>query len=299
MHVRSDIPNAKVKVYDTVYELPAKVRLQRSREKLQMTLLADTLVRTYTIRPSVSPTFLYLNLVGMQLAPLNYAVDYTNDKRFYYGRKLGLNMRDSVFEIDTPIRKRCSGFASRKYERNAGDWRINVSVPYINTFLMRPKGIGTVKNTGFWGLSLGADYFYRPHKFLNARVAAATDFFVPFPAAVSQDDISEDMTTMFAEVSDNFKFGRLSLGYGLNYSSNKWSYSDTSDPENSISLSRRSNAFGISANAYFQLSKSFYAGCLYRPTLLRISPIAEVRYEHLISVEAMFKIPTSKKSSKK
>jgi len=291
MHVRSDIPNAKAKVYDSIYTLPTKIEVRRSKENLDITLIADTLTRTYTVRPSVSPTFLYLNLVGMHFAPLNYAVDFTNDKRFYYGRKHKLNAKDTTFLIDTPIRKTWSGFASTKYPRKKGDWRINVSIPYINTFSFSPKDFGTKNNTGFWGISLGADYFYKPDKFLNARIATAIDFFVPVPAAVSQDDIREDLKTRFIEFTDNFKFGRISLGYGLNYSLNTWKYTDESDADDVIRIRRQSGGLGISGNAYVQISRSFYLGAFYRPTLLRVSPKTELKYEHLISVELMFKIP--------
>lgn len=290
----SDLENANVKIYDSIYSLPNKVKVIRSDEDLSVTLFSDSLALDYKIKASPNSTFLYLNLVGMQASPINYAVDFTNKKRFYYGKKVHLDSKDTLRIIEPPIRKFWTEYFAKKYEKKQGNINLIVSIPYVNGFNFEPENYGTKVNTGFWGISAGAEYFYRNDKYLSLKVVGATDFFVPIPAAVTSGDVREDMSTIYVNFTDNFKFGRLNFGYGLNYSVNNWKYTNETDRDNLIKIKRRNQSFGLTANAYYQFNKYLFVGVVYRPTFWEIKPHSEFEYEHLISLDFMVKIPLKK-----
>ena len=104
--VTSDLEHAQVKVADSIYMLPAKIKLERSNKELDITLISEELNIDYKVKPSPDPVFLYVNLSGTLFAPLNYAVDFTNHKRFYYGKKIHLDSKDTLREIVPKVRKK-------------------------------------------------------------------------------------------------------------------------------------------------------------------------------------------------
>jgi len=60
MEVRS-ATYTKVKVYDSVFTLPAKVKVNRSKEALPMVFISDTISKNHLIKASLSSKFLYGN----------------------------------------------------------------------------------------------------------------------------------------------------------------------------------------------------------------------------------------------
>ena len=52
------------------------------------------------------------------------------------------------------------------------------------SFRLIPENEGTKSNTGFWGLTVGLDYFYSKNQFISSGISGVSDFFVPFPTAV-------------------------------------------------------------------------------------------------------------------
>lgn len=293
--ITSNLSNVKVKVYDSIYKLPKKIKVTRSKEDLELKLISDTLIYDYRVKSSPNPTFLFWNLIGMHLSPVNYAVDFTNQKRFYYGESIYLNTNDTTRIIEPPIRKLWSEYFGKKYPRHKNDINLTLSVPYINGFNFEPNNVGTKVNTGFWGISAGLEYFYQDDKYISLKFVGATDIFVPVPAAVTYSDVRENLSTTYIDLTDNFKFGRLNLGYGLNYSVNNYRFIDETDPNNYIEFKKKNQSFGLTANTYFQFGKSFFLGVVYRPTFFRINPTMDLNYEHLISVDFAFKIPLRRK----
>ncbi|MCX7552237.1 hypothetical protein [Xanthomarina sp. F2636L] len=295
LSISSNEKNAKVKVYDSIYDLPNKVKVIRSNLDLDLILITDTLNIDYKIKSSPNPTFLYLNLVGMQMAPLNYAVDFTNKKRFYYGKNAYLNSKDSLRIIEPPVSKFYTDFFAETYPKNKNDINLVFSIPYVNGFYFKPQGYGTKSNTGFFGISAGIEYFYKSNKYFNFNTTASTDFLAPVPAPVHYDSAYDKMNSIYFSLTDNFKIKRFSIGYGLNYSINNWTYIDDSDIENEIEIKRKNKSIGLTADVYFQFGKSFFVGLIYRPTFYNLKPKAEFEYEHLISLDFAFKIPLRKK----
>ncbi|WP_298515446.1 hypothetical protein [uncultured Kordia sp.] len=294
LKVTSDLENAKVKTKDSIYELPSYIKVERSKNDLNLTLVSDTLSLDYAVKSSPHQTFVFWNLIGTIVAPLYYAIDLTNDKRFHYGDHVYLNSKDTIRVLKPPFLKSWKDFFAEKHPRSKGDFNVSISIPYVNSFSYNLDGFGNRSSTGFFGASAGLEYFYKSNKYIGVKYAGAIDFFVPIPVSPG-GETRERFSTTFFEVTDNFKFGRLNVGYGLNYTHNTWRFKEEIDTENEFDVIRKSKSFGITANTYFQLGRSFFIGVIYRPTFYTIKPTTGFQYEHLISLDFAWKIPLRKK----
>lgn len=294
LNVSSDQRNSQVQIHDSVYSLPAKVEVKRSKHDLKMLLISDSSKVDFVVRSAPNPTFLYWNLIGFYTCPIFYGVDLTNSKRFYYGKSVYLNTRDTVRFLNPPTRQFWNDFFSEKHNGNRKDFNLTLSIPYVNGFNFEPEDFGTKVNTGYWGLSVGLEYFYRADQYMKLKFVAASDFWVPVPAAVTPADVRESLHTSYGEITNNWRFGKIDLGLGLNYCRNNWTYIDETDIDNSIVIRRRRQSLGLTANSYLQVSKVFFIGLVYRPTFVEVHPSFGYQYEHLISLDFEFKIPLNK-----
>ncbi len=82
--ITSDVPNAKAEILGGTYDLPAVIKVRRSREDLNIKLIADNSERNDVVKASPNGTFLYVNWICWPILPIMYGVDFTNQKRFYY-----------------------------------------------------------------------------------------------------------------------------------------------------------------------------------------------------------------------
>jgi len=294
LKVTSDLKDAKVKTNDSIYELPNYIKVERSKNDLNLTLVSDTLSLDYTVKASLHQTFLFWNLLGTIAAPLYYAIDFTNDKRFHYGDHVYLNSKDTVRVLSPPLIKSWKDFIDEKHPRSKNDINLSISIPYVNSFNFNLEDYGSRSNTGFLGIAAGLEYFYKSNKYIGVKYASAIDFFVPIPVSPG-GEVRERFGTTFFEITDNFKFGRLNVGYGINYATNNWRFTEGIDTENEFKITRKSKSLGITVNSYFQLGRSFFIGIMYRPTFYTIKPTTGFQYEHLISLDFTWKIPLRKK----
>jgi hypothetical protein len=96
------------------------------------------------------------------------------------------------------------------------------------------------------------------------------------------------MYSVYGSFTHNFKVNRFNLGYGINESINSWNLRDTGGTTESIT--KTSSSLGITTSLYYQVGKHFFTGLIYRPSLLRLDPKFELKYEHLLSVDFGWKI---------
>jgi hypothetical protein len=278
------------------YSLPAIVKVKRSSEDLGIKLISDETILNFNIKPSPTPTFLFGNLFWVTASPAAYLIDLTNQKRFYFGKNIFLSKYDSNRTIiPAPLGSIKSYFAKR-YPRKAGDIILTLSLPHANSFYLKPENEIPKSNTGFWGISGGLEYYYKANKYLSFNANAVSDFFVPVPAAVDIQGKYELMTSVYLGLTINKMVHRFSYGYGINYSKNSWKYEDRYGAPAIIteSIIKSSQSIGITINGYHQISKSFFVGLIYRPNLLRTAPALEFNYEHVISLDFMWKIKLTK-----
>lgn len=298
VEIYSNESNSKAQILDSTYDLPTKINLKRSKNDLDIQLILDTSKISFIVKTSPNPAFLYGNLLWMQVSPAAYLIDFTNQKRFYYGKSIYLDINDSNRIIRPSVSKFYYEYFSKIYPSNKGQINIVLSLPWINSFYFQPQNESSKSNTGFWGISFGLEYFYKEYKYISLNANAVSDFFVPVPAAVDISGEYEMMSSTYLSITDNFKFKRFSVGYGINYSKNIWDfrYYDRFDPPPPTRdpIKRKSESIGLTLNGYHQFGKHFHLGLIYRPTFLMVNPEVKFKYEHLISLDFAWKFRLKK-----
>ena len=296
--VTTDVPNAKAEILDSIYNLPAEFRIQRSKHDLEIKLIGDSVEKEYLVKASPNGAFLYGNLLWMQVSPATYLIDFTNQKRFYYGKSIFLNSSDTLKVIRPKISKGYYDYWTKSFPTNKRQINFTYSLPWVNSFYLQPSQETAKANTGFWGISAGLEYYYKENKFLSLNGSAVMDFFIPFPAAVDFSGEVENMYSVYTSLTDNYRFRRFTVGYGLNFSKNTWKlvYHDRFDPPPATRepATKSSNSLGFTIDGYHQIGKRFHIGLIYRPTLLNVYPDIDFKYEHLISLDFKWKFRLKK-----
>lgn len=300
--IYSNKPNSKAIVNDSIYNLPAKVTVARSKDDLKVKLITDSITKDYTVKSSPNAAFVYGNLLWMQLLPAAYAIDLNTQKRFYYGHKLELNDSDTIDTIVPRLAKGYINYFSKTYPTQKGEFYFTASVPFANHFLIRPHDEPHKAVGGFFGIAAGFEYFYKDNKFIELKGSYAIDFELPFPAPIDHWSSYERVRATTITLTDNIKFRRFTLGYGLNYTNYSWEIvnddyeapfpvpggSDTEDLR--APVKKKTHAFGFTLNGYHQITKGFFAGIVYSPTFLTTFPSTKRQYQHLIGFDLVYKL---------
>lgn len=179
-----------------------------------------------------------------------------------------------------------------KQDSSKGQIFIHLSLPYLNSFHFSPVGEGVKNNAGFIGFSIGVDYFYKANQYVHLSFSQVQDFFFPI-VFVPRGDEYESMTANVLSLTNNNRLKRFSVGYGLMFSRNRWEVRNISWDKNSSSrkpVAKDNNVMGLSLSAYYQLTRHFHVGFIYRPTLMRLNHAPAFNYEHAISIDAAWKI---------
>lgn len=267
---------------DTIRTLDNKANLSVERKRKPLIIIAttDSLTKTLQVGPGNSFTYwcnIFFNYgIGM-------LVDRKNPKRYSYPQRIHVNSADTL-----PVYYRYG------QSNNRGELHLHLSLPHINSFRLNPEDEGTKSNTGFWGLAIGLDYYHAKTQFLNLGLSGVSDFFVPFPAAVDISGEYELMSSRYTSLSNNHRFRRFIIGYGLSYARNTWDfrYYDRFQPPPSTRdpVKKSSNALGLIFTTYFQFGEQFHMGAVYRPTFYSLYRTDVFLYEHLISIDLAWKI---------
>ncbi len=272
--------------HDTINTNHNKVffKVKRKKEPIKITASTDSCTKTITVKPKNS--FAYWSNIICNYG-IGMLVDRKNPKRYSYPSRIYINSTDTI---------------SRYYRYRQGDNKgalyLHISLPHINAFNLTPEKEAAKINTGFWGLTLGLDYYHSKNQSLNVGISGVSDFFVPFPAAVDISGEYELMSSRYIGVSNNHRLGRFCIGYGLSYAKNTWDfrYYDrfSAPPPTREPIKRSHHAFGFIFPTYFQLGKYFNIGAVYRPTFYRPNVTEKFKYEHLISIDFAWKIRLTK-----
>ncbi|WP_338759223.1 hypothetical protein WAF17_11330 [Bernardetia sp. ABR2-2B] len=104
----------------------------------------------------------------------------------------------------------------------------------------------------------------------------------------------ETLFSYYVSTTDNIIHNRFTYGYGINYSVNHWGewYRDVgliNLPTIDITDYKNKN-LGITLNTYYRIGKTLNIGVIYRPSLLNLSDGFKPIYEHLLSLEANWRI---------
>ncbi len=293
-YVHSNEGNSKIIYNDTIYDLPDTISLKRSKNNLNITLLGDSITRDYTIKPTLTDAFLIYNLIWNYAAPVAYIIDLQTPKRFYYGHQLFFDTNDTSSVIIPEYRKSFEDYFYTPHPTKRNQFNLFISFPHINSFHLKPQGEEPKINTGFWGISLGLEYFYRANKYFTINVNSVSDFYVPIPASPNIEGPYEAMNSAYISVSDNFKFNRFTFGYGLCTAYNLWAvrdgtYMDIGRKRFKKNISKSHYSLGVVVNGYHRIIEDLYFGIIYRPTLLNLQYPDRLRYEYLVSISLGWK----------
>ncbi len=294
LEVKSD-KVSKIKYQDSTYNLPTEIEVYRSKKPLKLVYMTDSIKKKIEVKRILHPNFIYGNIL---FYGYGYPIDLLNPKRFYYGKTLIINPKDSVKVIREPlfdspkqIGKNVLNHLTKEYPTKKDQFDFTFSFPIASNFEMRPLNEGTKKSVGF-GISLGADYYYKKNKYLSLTFSAFAD---KLKLTSYYDDLPFDNERIFSQnisLTDNFKINRFSLGYGLNFSENGWQYVKSKEFESFYEtkyIKKYNYNLGFTFNGYYQLFECFYVGLNYRPTIFQIYPTKKVLYQHVLGLDCQFK----------
>lgn len=262
------------------YKDKAIITTERNNRPIKIKASTDSLSKELIIYPRKSAMYwtnIFCNYgIGM-------LVDMNSQKKYSYPTRIYINSADTV-----------GRYYKYPPSNNKGDVKLHISVPYINSFYMKPQKETSKSNTGFWGITAGLDYYHTKNQFLNVGVSSASDFFVPVPAAIDISGEFELMNSIFFTLSNNYKIKQFSLGYGLSFARNIWDFRFydrfSPKPPSRDPVKKTHTAVGFIFPTYYQFGEMFNVGVIYRPTIFRPSLANKFSYEHLISVDFAYKI---------
>lgn len=297
---------------DTI-ELPAhqitRISLERSRNQKYMVLSSDSArFDTVVLRPRWSTAY-YFNMLSTY--GIGFIIDGRKPKNWMYEPYIRLTNR---WILDNSPERLL--FHNRYAGKNAVNLRI--SLPHINQFyLSSDVNNATRAKGGFWGLSVGLDYFYKDWTFVNISGSHITNFFIPIPAAVSLNGTHDNMYSLYGSVSNNHMInkGRFSIGYGIAYGQERWNTvhnktwgtgenmdEETDDTPNDAvvgettsppNVYRKSTSLGLVLPLYYYTRRSFYMGVVYRPMFVQFAKSTRFRYQHTASLDFGWRIRLS------
>lgn len=289
LKIYSNEVNTKVQVKNNIYDLPVEIKVKRSKNDLPIKLISNTETKDYILKPSLNPEFVFGNLIWTGLSPAAYLIDLTNQKRFYYGKFIYLNASDTTRIITTPLSKRYNKYLSRSYPTYRGQLYLITAYPWVNNFIMQPEDELIKNNTGFMGVSISLEYFYKDTKSVAITTNAVSDFFIPFPAAVDFGGVQEFMHSIYLGLTNNWKYNNFRLGSGINFSKNIWKRRsfelEELPPTPQDNVTEINYSTGVIFNGYYQIKESVFIGLIYRPNFIKVYPKTKFEYEHLISLE--------------
>jgi len=162
---------------------------------------------------------------------------------------------------------------------------LHLSQPQFNFLRIMPENEDVKGSRGIFGGSIGLDYHHSYNQFIHFEVSAFSNSGIILPPPNDEDMMSSGGINL----SNNHKFGRFSLGYGLSYSEYTWgkySWFFVVIPKDTKSH----NAFGLVFPAYFHAAKFLNIGVVYKPTFYRPNISKKFSYEHLVSIDFAWKI---------
>lgn len=246
----------------------------RSGKPLLVRLQADSSKKTIVLHPTNSAAY-WLNLGTT--AGIGMLVERKRPKRYGYPRLNYLTLEDTVV-------KRYYVAPQRKGTINLG-----LSVAFTTIFDVQSPA-GKYRTGGIGGLEAGLEYFYRDNRYVSLYAGAGTtvpigEYFGPGYREVPH--------TFFASLRNNHVAGSFDLGYGVNIASLGWKKVTLGDTIN-LDQTVRNNGIGLSLSAQYRLQKYFKLGLLYQPNLVSFGGAGTGKYQHYISLNAMWKIPLRK-----
>lgn len=188
------------------------------------------------------------------------------------------------------------GIYGQRRAYDPGEIRLKLGLPYVNSFTLNPQNETRKTQTGWVGLELGLEYQYSENSFVNleSSINGAAEAFGLMDIVGEFDQFA----TLSINLSQNNTIGRVTIGYGLSYAWNTWVYTRTFVPDSIAPtrdlVVRDSQNLGLILNSYYRLGKTAHIGLIYRPYFLKVVPDTKFDYEHIISLDIMWRFRIKK-----
>lgn len=278
-----------IKVKDSIYELPVQLNLPRAKEDLKVVMMTDSTDLNYTIKSQLDNKFIALNLTGLIFAPVNYAVDLTNHRRFEYPRIVYLDpmMADGMPLIEEQMPKRINKYMGYKPNTKKGEiYFYGTFTPYSYMSLDIPDVDDRQEGIGSGLGEIGFSYYYSNTSYLSVGAGLNTTIRI---LPILNDFILYAYTIKLA----NFhQINRLNVGYGV-----FWARNQRSEDVEVIGHGDKDyvkinshNTVGLVAAANVEVLKNFHIGLSYKPSLYRVSAPKGHVNNHLLSLELTYKL---------
>jgi hypothetical protein len=170
---------------------------------------------------------------------------------------------------------------------------LRLSLPHVNSFLLRPVGEPDTKvNTGFWGLGIGMLFRHSQTQYVGVTASIVFDIPAPVPAPIDFEGEYELMNAYALDLTNRHVRGRFSLGYGISWNSREWKLENYDEPAPPARepTAVRSSSLGLSVPLGYTLDDRFALGLIYRPSVYRLGSDAGFVYEHVISLEIAWNV---------
>lgn len=174
----------------------------------------------------------------------------------------------------------------------------NLSLPFVNYILQSPPGM-VYEQTGILGLTVGGNYCHSDKRFTSFQMGIAN---AALPVEWGTDSLGwkygESAFSFFVNARHNHIIKRVEIGYGPLLSYHDFGKGKRNEQLGiDSSMSYRNLGAGLSLSIYFRVVYFMYAGILYQPHLFSLTT-SSFKYEHLLSMDIMFRIPVRNKNSR-
>lgn len=255
INVFSNAENATITVNDSVYQLPAKIKLLRDKTPVTISYQSANKQLDTIVKGKLSPVFKSMNLTTTYFFGIGYLVDLTNKKRFSYPSNIFFNdnsnaktyenraeeyiIRKNITDEDKidEIRfvfKRNYFSDQRKlakkqekeyklYNPAVGKFRIFIAPPTLSLIGLSSKNpnIDQFNNfVGGIGFGFGADYFYKENQFVSFEISNRANQFDDF--YISDHDVLAHKLDF--SVRKAYKVNRFEYSYGASFTYTDYEY---------------------------------------------------------------------------
>ena len=250
----------------------ARLIVRRSNKKLPLTVVSDTGIYSFAVKPTLSWLF-WANVYP--LYGLGFLVDYNNPNRFTYPHFVYPFPQDE-----------------KRYAKMKPLTRSTLEIafipPFIHGYCYNPTKLDFTG--GVLGIGTGLNYHYNSKCFLSGEIGAATaPFFFGerFPGDSVPKFTDERISGWYLNLRHHHQFGRFDLGYGLSTGEQSgkryyYYYRGATYENDSVIYSYRHATLGLSFATNFRITNAFYFGMNYQPQLFAINTNNRVfSYAHM------------------
>ena len=317
INVFSNAQEAKVTVNDSVYSLPAKIKLLRSKKPITLFYQSENKQFDTIVHAVKGPVFYLGNLPSLPFFGVGYWVDLTTQKRFKYPKNIFLNDKDGLliqeYKADRYIAKRNitdtvrqleireninKHFAAadakrqvreqrefKRYNPTSGTFKFNIQPPTLSLmgFSSKNTNVDYFSNSvGGMGFGIGFDYYYKDNRFISLDLSHRVNQFNPPGLHTEYDFLSHNLNISLRK---GHRYKRLEYSYGLAFNLFDNEYS-----QGNRSVYNSYNSLGFSGLFSYQLTSVMYIGVRYNPSVYNLKSFNKgFDYGHVLGIDYRIK----------